>query len=199
VGWVGAKDSPLSAVEFGLSDESELFGCSLSPAVASDRALANELIEISLFLVTRSRKRAWLAPVRTDNFIMVAMLSVIVVRRTMSNTIPSDGPDELDETETEMAFKLADLRFTSTCYNVLRKDGQLKVLLPKEVATKLTSLTGVSQVVDGYGYDLIEDEDLETHIVYKLVDVDEDEESGGFVFGDDRQGDESERLAEIES
>jgi hypothetical protein len=134
---------------------------------------------------------------------MVAMICVIVVRQTMPNTIPSDGPDELDETEAEMAFKLADLRFTSTCYNVLRKDGELKVLLTKEIATKPTSLSGVSEVVDSYGYDLIEDEKMEKHIVYNLVNVDESddsssEECGGFVFGDDRQGDESERLAEIE-
>jgi len=109
----------------------------------------------------------------------------------MSNTIPSDGPDELDETETEMAFELAHLRFTSTCYNVCRKEGELKLLLTKEVATKPTSLSGVREVVGGYGYDLIEDEALEKHIVYRLVDVDESEEVGGFVFGDDRQGDES--------
>ena len=63
----------------------------------------------------------------------------------MSNTIPSDGPDELDETETEMAFELAHLRFTSTCYNVCRKEGELKLLLTKEVATKPTSLSGVEK------------------------------------------------------
>jgi len=75
----GSKDSSLSAVEFELSDESELFGCSLSSALASVRALASELIALSLFLVTRSRKRVLVGFGRTDRFIMVGVFVYVEV------------------------------------------------------------------------------------------------------------------------